>query len=153
MGTGISNVTEPSTGTGTGSGTFGTRGLLLFAHGARDPRWAEPFQQVAARAQSHRPAWLVQLAFLEFMAPTLREAGDKLAAAGCERVDIVPLFLGAGGHVRKDLPELIAHLRVAHPGVLWQLQRAVGEQMSVIEAMADAAVFQLGDEPAPPSSK
>ena len=27
------------------------RGLLLFAHGARDPRWALPFEDVAARVR------------------------------------------------------------------------------------------------------
>jgi hypothetical protein len=29
-------------------------GLLLFAHGARDPLWARPFQAVAARCRSAR---------------------------------------------------------------------------------------------------
>ena len=125
------------------------RGLLLFAHGAHDPRWAEPFEAVAARARLHEPTWVVQLAFLELMAPTLSEAGHALAAAGCERVDVVPLFLGAGGHVRKDLPRLLDAQRATHPGVHWQLQRAVGEQHGVIDAMAAAAVFNLSDDPLP----
>jgi sirohydrochlorin ferrochelatase len=32
-------------------------GLILFAHGARDPRWAEPFEAVAARMCARGPAW------------------------------------------------------------------------------------------------
>jgi len=125
------------------------RGLLLFAHGARDPRWAEPFEAVAARARLHEPTWVVQLAFLEFMAPTLIEAGHALADAGCEHVDVVPLFLGAGGHVRKDLPALLIELKTAHPTVRWRLQRAIGEQPDVIDAMARAAVTHLSDDPLP----
>lgn len=125
------------------------RGLLLFAHGARDPRWAEPFQEVARSARLREPGWLVRLAFLEFMSPTLIETGHALAAAGCTRVDVVPLFLGAGGHVRKDLPVLLAELIAAHPGIRWQLQRAIGEIDSVIDAMAQAAVTQLSDPPLP----
>jgi sirohydrochlorin cobaltochelatase len=124
-----------------------SRGLLLFAHGARDPRWAEPFDAVAAAARRHQPDWSVRLAFLEFMTPSLLDAGHALAAAGCTRVDVVPLFLGAGGHVRKDLPLLLDQLRSAHPGVRWQLQRAIGAQDSVIAAMAHAAVFNLSDAP------
>jgi sirohydrochlorin cobaltochelatase len=116
------------------------RGILLFAHGARDPRWAEPFDEVARRVARAEPATAVRLAFLEFMTPTLREAGDALAAAGCTRVDVVPLFLGAGGHVRKDLPLLLDELGAAHPGVLWRLQRAIGQADAVIEAMAIAAL-------------
>jgi len=122
------------------------RGLLLFAHGARDPRWAEPFEAVAAAARRHEPSWTVQLAFLEFMTPTLIDAGHALAGGGCTRVDVVPLFLGAGGHVRKDLPLLLDELRAAHPGLRWQLQRAIGEQAGVVDAMAHAAVFNLSDD-------
>ena len=124
------------------------RGLLLFAHGARDPRWAEPFQAVAQRVRQRDPALVVQLGFLEFMVPTLRQAGEMLVGAGCVRIDVLPLFLGAGGHVRKDLPELLAELSTAHPGVQWRLQRAVGEVDSVIEAMAAAALF-FSNQPTP----
>ena len=124
------------------------RGVLLFAHGARDPRWAEPFDGVAQRVRRADPALSVQLAYLEFMAPTLRDAGASLVAAGCARVDVVPLFLGAGGHVRKDLPALLAELSAEHPGVHWQLQRAIGEIDSVIDAMARAAIALLSEPPA-----
>jgi sirohydrochlorin cobaltochelatase len=124
------------------------RGLLLFAHGARDPRWADPFDDVAGRVRLLVPAIPVQLAYLEFMAPTLREAGRALAEAGCAQVDVVPLLLGAGGHVRKDLPELLAELSVAYPHVSWRLQRAIGEQDRVIDAMARAAA-QVADGPTP----
>ena len=116
------------------------RGLLLFAHGARDPRWAEPFEAVARQVQALEPEAAVRLAFLEFMLPSLREAGQQLAEAGCARVDVVPLFLGAGGHVRKDLPALLLDLKAAYPAVAWQLLAAIGERAGVIEAMALAAV-------------
>jgi len=119
------------------------RGLLLFAHGARDPRWAVPFEDVADRVRVREPDVSVALAFLEFMSPGLIDAGRTLAAATCTRVDVVPLFLGAGGHVRKDIPALLAQLRTEHPNVSWQLQPAIGEQTLVIEAMAEASAAFL----------
>jgi sirohydrochlorin cobaltochelatase len=118
-------------------------GLILFAHGARDPAWAAPFQAVAARVRHAQPAAEVRLAFLEFMAPALPEAGAALAAAGCTRVAVLPLFLGAGGHVRKDLPLLVDALRAAHPAVAFTLHGAVGEEDAVITAMAEAAARTL----------
>ena len=124
-----------------------TRGLLLFAHGARDSRWAIPFEDVAARVRVRSPGVPVELAFLEFMAPGLVEAGQRLAAAGCTQVEVVPLFLGAGGHVRRDVPELLGRLEQAHPAVRWNLHVAVGELDSVVEAMAQAAVALLIDTP------
>ncbi len=119
------------------------RGLLLFAHGARAPRWALPFEDVASRIRQRAPDVAVELCFLEFMQPTLIEGGQRLAAAGCTRVDVVPLFLGAGGHVRKDLPDLLAELAAAHPAIAWQLRPATGELDSVIEAMAAASLLWL----------
>ena len=29
--------------------------IVLFAHGARDPRWAEPFEAIAARIRAAAP--------------------------------------------------------------------------------------------------
>lgn len=115
-------------------------GLLLFAHGARDPDWALPFEDVARRVRLAEPALEVELAFLEFMTPGLLDAGASLARAGCDRVDTVPLFLGAGGHVRKDIPQLLAQLRSAHPQVQWRLHGAIGEVDGVVQAMAQAAL-------------
>jgi sirohydrochlorin cobaltochelatase len=117
-----------------------TRGLLLFAHGARDARWSLPFEDVARRIRQAEPGLHVELAFLEFMAPDIAGAGAALAQAGCVQVDVVPMFLGVGGHVRKDLPLLMDGLAQTHPSVRWQLRNAIGEADSVIAAMALAAV-------------
>ena len=117
-------------------------GLLLFAHGARDPMWARPFETVAARCRAERGDKRVALAFLEFMAPNLLTAGKALVAAGCSQIDVVPLFLGAGGHVRKDIPVLMAQLQVDHPAVAFVLRPTIGEAGAVIEAMATVALAQ-----------
>ena len=73
----------------------------------------------------------LRLAYLEFMSPNLPEAGAALCAAGCTHVDVLPLFLGTGGHVRQDLPPLLQRLRDAHPSVHWRLHAAIGEQPRV----------------------
>jgi sirohydrochlorin cobaltochelatase len=118
--------------------------LILFAHGARDPRWSAPFEAIAARVRDARPGVPVRLAYLEFMSPTLPEAGAELAAAGCHRVDVLPMFLGAGGHVRRDLPLMLDALRQAHPQVVFTLHGAIGEDDAVADAMAAAAARLLG---------
>jgi sirohydrochlorin cobaltochelatase len=122
-------------------------GLILFAHGARDPRWATPFEAVAARVRAARADVPVQLAFLEFMTPTLPEAAADLAAQGCTALWVLPMFLGAGGHVRKDLPLLLDSIRAAHPGLDVRLSTAIGEVEAVTQAMAAAALDLLGPSP------
>ena len=120
-------------------------GTILFAHGARDPRWSAPFEAVAEALRAAAPALPVRLAFLDFMAPTLPEAADALVAAGCTRIVVVPMFLGAGGHVRQDLPRLRDALRAAHPAVDFELAGAIGEQPEVLAAMAAAVLRGVAD--------
>jgi sirohydrochlorin cobaltochelatase len=120
------------------------RGLILLAHGARDPSWATPFEAVAARVRTKAPEAVVRLAFLELMTPRLEEAGCELADLGCTRVDVVPVFLGMGGHVRRDVPAQLAKLREAHAATVWTLHDALGETPHVIAALADAAIDLAG---------
>jgi sirohydrochlorin cobaltochelatase len=127
------------------------RGLLLMAHGARDPAWAAPFEAVAAAVRASDADLHVAIGYLEFMSPTIQQAGRELAAAGCERVDLVPLFLGAGGHVRKDVPLVVQALAAAFPAITWSLRPAIGEVDSVVAAMA-AAALQTTLEPTTPAT-
>ena len=120
-------------------------GLILFAHGARDPRWAAPFEAVAAEVRQQQAQTFVQLAFLEFMQPNLPDAAAQLVQRGCTQIDVLPMFLGSGGHVRQDLPKLMAQIESAFPSVTVRLHPAIGEMSSVTTAMARAAVQVLGD--------
>ncbi len=117
-----------------------TRAIVLFAHGARDPRWAEPFARIADAIRDAQPGTPVAVAFLERMEPTLADAAARLVTDGARQVDVVPVFLGMGGHVRDDLPPLVDALRVAHPQAVFRLHDALGEQPDVIAALARAAL-------------
>jgi sirohydrochlorin cobaltochelatase len=114
--------------------------VVLFAHGARDARWAEPFTAIAERMRDIDPKRPIEIAFLELMTPDLAMAVRRLVVGGASRVDVVPLFLGTGGHVRNDLPPLIERLRADHPGVELRLHPAIGENAAVVDAIAAAAV-------------
>jgi sirohydrochlorin cobaltochelatase len=115
-------------------------GLILFAHGARDPRWAEPFEAIAAAVRARAPDVDVRLAFLELMTPDLPGVADAMVADGCARIDILPLFLGTGGHLRRDLPPLVDAIKARHASVNVALHGAVGEAPALIAAMADHAL-------------
>jgi sirohydrochlorin cobaltochelatase len=117
-----------------------TRGLILFAHGARDPRWAEPFDAIAAAVCERAHDVSVRLAYLELMTPDLADAADGLVAAGATRIDILPLFLGTGGHIRRDLPPLVESIRQRHPHIDICLHAAVGEAAAIQAALAAHAI-------------
>jgi sirohydrochlorin cobaltochelatase len=53
---------------------------------------------------------------------------------------VVPIFMAAGSHVKKDLPRLAADAMDRHAGLLIELAAPVGEADSVLAAMADYAM-------------
>jgi sirohydrochlorin cobaltochelatase len=114
-------------------------GLVLFAHGSREPEWAKPFERIAQRLSGKH---VVQLAYLEQMKPSLDEAVAALASRGIKRVRIIPVFLGAGGHVREDLPKLAEAARARHAGIEIVLETTIGEREEITDAIA--AVISKG---------
>lgn len=110
--------------------------LILFAHGSREARWAEPFEAVAQRVRDASPGLAVGLAYLERMEPDLAGAVGALAAEGVTRVTVVPLFLGQGGHLRDDLPRLVRAIADDHPQLDIELATVAGESSIVLDALA-----------------
>ncbi len=110
-------------------------GIVLVAHGSRDPEWSRPFERIAACLVEKLPAVSVGLAYLEH-GPSLDETVAALIAKGVGSIRVVPVFLGQGGHVKVDLPRLVQGL--ARPGVNLVLDTPIGEQPRVIEAIAGA---------------
>lgn len=110
-------------------------GIVLLGHGSRDPEWSQPFEKIALSVGKRLPAVAVALAYLEH-GPSLEEALAALAAKGALSVRVVPLFLGQGGHVKEDLPKLVAQAK--RPEINLVLEKSIGEQPDVIEAIAAA---------------
>lgn len=110
--------------------------LLLFAHGSREAAWAEPVHALRDRIQKQLPGHGVSLAFLEDMSPSLADAVDTLAAQGARDIRILPLFLGQGSHLRRDLPALVNAARTSHAQIRIELLPAIGEQAAVLDSLA-----------------
>jgi sirohydrochlorin cobaltochelatase len=119
------------------------RALILFAHGARDAAWAAPFLRLQGLLQTLQPGLVVKLAFLELMTPDLPQCVSQLLADGIDDVTVVPVFLGQGGHVQRDLPKLLTALSEAHPGLRLRASAPVGEDADVLDAMAQYCLRSL----------
>jgi sirohydrochlorin cobaltochelatase len=117
-----------------------TTGIILFAHGSRDPQWRLPIEAVARQITQRQPGNLVSCAYLELCLPSLPDAATDLIAAGARKIRVFPLFLGVGKHAREDLPLLISELRAAHPSVTVELLPTAGESDKLISLMADIAL-------------
>jgi sirohydrochlorin cobaltochelatase len=114
-------------------------GVVLFAHGSRDPLWRLPIDAVAERMRAQQPSLPVAVAFLELTEPDLPHTVEVLMKQGVARVRIVPMFLGVGRHAREDLPELVQGLTEAYPQMTFELLPAIGEHPAMTALMAEIA--------------
>ncbi len=116
--------------------------ILLFAHGARDPSWAEPLRRVVARLRHKQPSTRIELAFLEMMLPNLDSAVAGLVAEGIAHITVVPLFLAQGGHLKQDLPRILDDIRKHYPTLRIHVTNAIGDSEELTNAIADWAFDQ-----------
>ncbi len=111
-------------------------GILLFAHGASDPEWAEPFRRIQKHLAELRPNTPTVLGFLERMTPSFAQGIVALTQAGCTEVVVAPLFLARGGHLKADLPTLLESARLAHPGLTVRTLGALGDYEPLLQTIA-----------------
>src|SRR5258708_20784648 len=107
--------------------------VILFAQGAREPEWAQLFERIRDRLRAAGTP--VELAFLEFMSPSLDEAAERLADKGT--VIIVPLFLAQGAHLKRELPAMVAKLRRRHAKTEFRVTPPLGEEPQIVAATPD----------------
>lgn len=112
------------------------RGIILLAHGSRDPLWRKPIEDVARRARDLEPQTQVRCAYLELTEPDLPGCVAEMARTGVLNITIVPMFLGVGKHAREDLPRLVSTLMQAYPQITFRQQASIGEDARVVDLLA-----------------
>ena len=112
-------------------------GVILLAHGSKNTEAEEELEEIAAQVKEGLGGGEVILAFLQFNHPNLSEAIDQAVAEGMKRIVVVPFFLVAGVHVRKDIPEEIEQARLRHPVVQILLSRPLLPDPRIAEILLD----------------
>ncbi|MFI2432012.1 sirohydrochlorin chelatase [Streptomyces sp. NPDC018693] len=86
--------------------------LVLVGHGSRDPRALHTVRALLDRVRALRPGLPVHLGHIELNEPLLTGTLADLDARGTTDAVLVPLLLGRGYHVKRDIPEMAATARV-----------------------------------------
>ncbi len=102
-----------------------TTGILLFAHGSPVEEANQGVRELAAKVAAAGPYRYVRAAFLDGGQPDLAGGVREAAAAGLQRLMVIPYFLTLGLHLHRDLPRLIAAAQAAYP----QLEICVGQPL------------------------
>lgn len=93
------------------------RGVILLSHGSRQEAANEDFRNFVRTMQGEDPGEVYVAAFLSSGHPGLETAALELLNRGCDRIVVMPVFLGAGSHVLEDIPRIISQLARDHQGL------------------------------------
>jgi sirohydrochlorin ferrochelatase len=100
--------------------------VLLIAHGSREASANDDLLELAARMAASGRHPIVEASFLELSEPDIITGGDRCVARGATRVLLVPYFLSAGVHLRRDLTAARDALGRRHPKVEFRLGAPLG---------------------------
>lgn len=79
----------------------------------------------------------MELAFLEHTRPDLRGAAESLRTRGVTDILLVPMFLGRGGHLKRDVPRLVEEVTRALPGLTITTLPAPAEDEAMLDLFTD----------------
>jgi sirohydrochlorin ferrochelatase len=121
--------------------------LLLMAHGSRQAEANDDLRHVAEHMLQRGGFDVVVASFLELAEPTILQGGLQCVGRGARRVVMLPYFLSAGVHVRRDLTALREDLAARYPDIDFRLAEPLGQHPLLLEVVATRAQEAL-DEPA-----
>jgi sirohydrochlorin cobaltochelatase len=117
--------------------------LLVAGHGSQDAAGAVELLALADRVRALDPGLALACGFIELSPPPLSVACADLVAKGASEIVVVPVMLLAAGHVKDDVPALVARLRLQFPGVRFRYARELGihpDLLAVVGERLEAAV-------------
>ncbi len=122
----------------------GRTAILLIAHGSREESANRDLRELAERLAGSGPAGrsIVVASFLELAEPDIATGGDRCVASGAERVLMVPYFLSAGVHLRRDLTAARDELAARHPEVEFHLGPPLGPHR-LLDELVRARIGEL----------
>ena len=117
--------------------------LLLIAHGSRQPEANADLHHVV-EGLVRRGHALVEASFLELAEPDIERRRRAVRGAGAGRVVLLPYFLSAGVHVRRDLTAARDRLAARFPGVEFLLAEPLGRHPLLLEVVAERVREAVG---------
>jgi sirohydrochlorin ferrochelatase len=116
--------------------------VLLIAHGSRHASANDDLRALVDRIAGEGGYAIVEPSFLELAEPTIAEAAERCVAQKAQRVLMIPYFLSAGVHLKRDLAAARAELAKQYPKVEFRLGAPLGPH-PLLEALVLERIRQL----------
>src|SRR5262249_55524814 len=113
--------------------------LLLIAHGSREDLANADLCHAVNELRRRGEFAIVEAAFLELAEPDIDAGGAACVAQGANQIVLLPYFLSAGVHVKRDLENARSRLATKYPQVDFRLAEPLGPHPLLLQVLAERA--------------
>lgn len=118
--------------------------IILVGHGSPLEEGNRAMSEISRRLSDRLPDFDVRCSFLRFGEPVFSRAVDEAVIEGARRIIVHPYFLGKGGHIVSEIPQLVEEARHGHPDVEFILTEPLGIHPGLVDAVYDRVTEAAG---------
>lgn len=124
-------------------------GVVICGHGSRARIAGREFGLLAGALRERYPGLKIEYGFLEYSAPNIHMALDRLLEQGVRKIYAVPGMLFLATHAMNDIPSVLKTYMAAHPGLEIHYGSELGLHDGMIHAFQARILDALGYETVP----
>ncbi|EOW9526730.1 sirohydrochlorin chelatase [Bacillus cytotoxicus] len=118
------------------------KAVLYVCHGSRLKAAKEEAIQFVTSCMSHIHVFIQEVCFLELASPSIEEGIAACIKRGATKIIVIPVFLLAAGHVKKDIPYELQKIKNKYEN----LEIVYGDAFGVSDLLITAAYKESGLE-------
>lgn len=121
------------------------KAILYIGHGTRSKKGAVEIRAFMERVKARINVPIQELSFLELTDPLIEEGFETCVERGATEIDVVPLFLLAAGHIKRDIPEALSPFIAKYPTIPVKIKNPFGVQDVILDGVAELIKDSAGD--------
>jgi sirohydrochlorin ferrochelatase len=121
------------------------KAILYIGHGTRSKKGAQEAKSFLQRVIDQVDVPIQEISFLELTEPFIDQGFQRCVERGATDITVVPLFLLAAGHIKKDIPEALVKLKKHYPAVQVNMRDPFGVQGEILDAIEELVLSVVED--------
>jgi sirohydrochlorin ferrochelatase len=118
-------------------GAICMKAILYIGHGTRSKMGVQEAISFVQRVKHRVDVPIQEVSFLELTEPSIEQGFQQCVERGATEITVVPLFLLAAGHIKKDIPEALSLLKKSYPEISIMISDPFGVQERIFDAIAE----------------
>jgi sirohydrochlorin ferrochelatase len=121
------------------------KAILYIGHGTRSKKGAVEIRAFIESVKARIDVPIQELSFLELTEPLIEEGFETCVERGATEIDVVPLFLLAAGHIKRDIPEALSPIIAKYPTIPVKIKNPFGVQDVILDGVAELIRDSAGE--------